>query len=160
MLGRRGDNRTSDARQLGMHCCQVDLLLCGRRADVTGDVEVEVVLLDLRHLHPAGVAGLFLAVLVGVDDLVDVLRLELVLAFALLEVLGGVDEEYVVRVLVLLEHEDADRNARRVEEFGGQADDGVEASGSTDALPCGAVAFSTPFKWGGGALMARRRGHA
>lgn len=39
-----------------------------------------------RHFHSAGVAQLFRAILVRVDDLVDVFLLKLVLSFALLEV--------------------------------------------------------------------------
>ena len=53
---------------------------------------------------------------------------QLVLAFAFLEVLGGVDEEHVVRLLALLQHQDADRDAGGVEEVGGQADDGVDVA--------------------------------
>ena len=53
---------------------------------------------------------------------------ELVLAFAFHEVLGGVDEEHVVGLLALLEHEDADRDAGGVEQVGGQADDGVDVA--------------------------------
>lgn len=42
------------------------------------------------------------------------------------QLLGGVDEEHVVGLLALLEHEDADGDARGVEEVRGQADDGVD----------------------------------
>ena len=80
------------------------------------------------HAHALGVALLFLAELVGVDDLGDVLVRELVLAFAFHEVLGGVDEEHVVGLLALLEHEDADRDAGGVEQVRGQADDGVDVA--------------------------------
>jgi hypothetical protein len=91
-------------------------------------VRVEIVLLDLGHAHAAGIAILFFPQLVGLDDLFDVLVAKDVLAFAFLEVLGGVDEEDVVRLLALLQHEDADRNARGVEEIRGQADDGVNVA--------------------------------
>jgi hypothetical protein len=59
----------------------------------------QLVLLDLVHLHPAGVAGLFLSELVGVDDFGDVRFRQLVLAFAFHEVLraAGVDEEHAMR---------------------------------------------------------------
>jgi hypothetical protein len=53
---------------------------------------------------------------------------QLVLALAFHEVLGGVDEEHVVGLLALLEHEDADRDAGGVEEVRGQADDGVDVA--------------------------------
>jgi hypothetical protein len=64
---------------------------------------------------------------------------ELVLAFAFLEVLGGVDEEHVVRLLAFLEHEDADRDAGGVEQVGGQADDRVDVAVVLEQL--GADAF-------------------
>ena len=119
-----------DLLQFRMGRLKVDLRLSHRRADVAGDVQVEVVLLDLVHLDPAGVAGLFLSELVGVDDLGDVLLAELVLAFAFVEVLraAGVDEEHVVGLLAFLEHEDADGDAGGVEEVCGQADDGVDVA--------------------------------
>ena len=99
MLDCRCLDSVFDLHQCGMGLCEADLLLAHRRADVAGDVQVEVVLLDLVHLHSAGVAGFFLSELVGVDDLGDVLGRELVLALALYEVLGGVDEEDVVGLL-------------------------------------------------------------
>ena len=45
--------------QLAMRRCQVNLRLTNRRADVARDVQVEIVLLDLGHLHPAGIAERF-----------------------------------------------------------------------------------------------------
>ena len=66
--------------------------------------------------------------LVGRDDSVDVFVEKDVLALSLVEVLGGVDEEDVVGFLALLENENADGNSRRVEEVGGQADDGVDVA--------------------------------
>ena len=45
-----------------------------------------------------------------------------------LEVLGGVDEQHVVRLLALLQHEDADWDARRVEQVRRQADHGIDVS--------------------------------
>ena len=41
---------------------------------------------------------------------------------------AGVDEQHVVRLLALLQHEDADRDAGGVEQVGGQADDGVDVA--------------------------------
>jgi hypothetical protein len=49
----------------------------------------------------------------------DMLFAELVLAFAFVEVLGGVDEEHVVGLFALFEHEDADGDAGGVKEVGG-----------------------------------------
>jgi len=53
---------------------------------------------------------------------------QLVLPLAFLEMLGGVDEEHIIRLLALLQHEDADRNPRRIEQVGGQADHGIDIS--------------------------------
>ena len=110
--------------------------------------------LRFRQLDPVGVAGLLGAVLVGVDDLLDVILAQLVLAFAFHEpnsagglsetdnaqrwakperaggrgsqLLGGIDEEHVVGLLALLQDEDADGDAGGVEEVRGQADHGVD----------------------------------
>ena len=82
--------------QFALRLLKVNLCLAHCRADIAGDVQVVVVLLDLFHLHPAGIAGRFLAELVGLDDLGNVLLRQLVLALAFDEVLGGVDGEHVV----------------------------------------------------------------
>ena len=66
--------------------------------------------------------------LVSLDDFLDVLRPAVGSAFAFLEVLGGVDEEHVVRLLALLQHQDADRDAGGIEQIRGQADDGVDVA--------------------------------
>ena len=62
-------------------------------------------------------------------DLLDVLRPQIVLVLALAELAVGVDEQdlpvQVVR-LVLVEHEDAGRDAGPVEQLGRQADDGLQ----------------------------------
>jgi hypothetical protein len=134
-------NRFFNLDQFFVRLSEVNLLLGGGGADVARDVQVEVVLLDLIHLDPAGVAGLLLSELVGVDDPGDVLRAQLVLALAFHEMLSGVDEEYVVGLLALLEHEDADRDAGGVEEIRRQADDGVDVA-VLEQL--GADAFSAP----------------
>ena len=70
--------------------------------------------------------GFFGAILIGLDDSVDVLVGELVLPLAFDELLAGVDEQDIIRLLALLEDEDADRDARRIEQVRGQADDGVD----------------------------------
>ncbi len=117
-----------DGHQRRIRRFEVDLLLAYCRADVAGDVQVKVVLLDLLHAHPPRVTRLLRAVLVGVDDLGDVFRAQLVLLFALHKMLGGVDKEHVVGLLALLEHENADRDAGGVEEVRRQADDGVDVA--------------------------------
>ena len=64
--------------------------------------------------------------LVGVDDPALVLLAERVLAFAFHEMVGGVDEEHVVGLLALFQHEDADGDAGGIEEIGGQTDHRVD----------------------------------
>jgi hypothetical protein len=72
---------------------QIDLHLRLRGADVAGDVEVVALRLDSIHRDALRVVVFFIPVLVGVDDLVDVLVEKDVLALAFLEVLGCVDEQ-------------------------------------------------------------------
>ena len=55
-------------------------------------------------------------------DLLDVLIQESILAFAFFEVLGRVDEQYVIGLLALLQHPNANRDARGVEQVRRQAD--------------------------------------
>ena len=66
--------------------------------------------------------------LVGVEDLGDVLRTQLVLAFAFHEVLGRVDEQNIVWLFALLEHQDAHRDTCGIEQIGGQADHGIDVA--------------------------------
>ena len=117
-----------DAAQFLIGGFEVNFLFAHRCADVSRDVQVEVVLLDLGHLHSARVAGFLCAILIGFDDFLNVLGLELILLFAFLKVLGGVDEQHIVGFLALLEHEDADGDSGGVEEIGWQADDGVDVA--------------------------------
>jgi hypothetical protein len=92
-----------DFHEVAVRGGQVDFFLTRRRADVAGDVEVEIVLLDLRHFDTPEVAWLFFSELMGIDDPGDMLLRQLVLAFAFDEVFGGVDEEHVVGLLALLQ---------------------------------------------------------
>jgi len=114
--------------EIGMDHRQIDFLLSDGGADVAGDVEVEVIFSNLHHLDAARVAWLFLSIAVGVDDLGNVLAAELVLALSFLKVLCGVDEQHVIGFFALLEHQDAHRDARGVEEICGQADHGVDVT--------------------------------
>ena len=50
---------------------------------------------------------------------------QVVLPLALLEMLGRVDEQDVIGLLALLQDEDTDRDAGRVEQIRRQTDDGV-----------------------------------
>ena len=51
---------------------------------------------------------------------------QVVLPLALLEMLGRVDEQDIIGLLALLQDEDADRDAGRVEQIRQKADDGVD----------------------------------
>src|SRR3546814_3612108 len=85
--------------------------------------------LDLLHRHAARIAfnRFFRALLVGINDALDVLVAQLVLPLSLREVLraASVDEQHIVRLLALLEHQDADRDAGGIEQVGRQANHGV-----------------------------------
>ncbi len=94
-----------------MDCPQINLLVGHGRADVAGDVQVKIVLLDFFLCNSTRVTCFFRAVLIGFDDLLDVLRLKLVLPLAFLEMLGGVDEEHLVWFPALFECQNARRNA-------------------------------------------------
>ena len=97
-----------------------------RGADESRNVQVLVIVYDLLHCRAPRVAVLISPILVRLHDSRDVGLGKLVLPLAFREMLRGIDEEHVVRLLALLKHEDADRDARRVEEIGGQTDDGVD----------------------------------
>ena len=112
--------------EFGMHGIQVNFRFAHSRADVARDVQVEIVLRDLFHRHPPGIPGFFLSELVRLDDLGDVLVGQLVLPLALDEVLCRVDEQHVIRLLALLRHQDAHRNAGGIEQVGRQADHRVD----------------------------------
>src|SRR5690606_5128149 len=90
---------------------EIDFRVWLGRADVARDVVVVSLSLDLRHPDASGEALLFLPELVCLDDLVDVLFPQNVLALAFLVMLRSVDEQNVVVLLALLEDEDADGNA-------------------------------------------------
>ena len=72
----------------------------------------------------------------GVDDAVDVLLAQAVLVAVLDEALGGVDHEHALARggVLLVEHQDAGRDAGAVEEVGGQADDALEDAGADELL--------------------------
>ena len=106
---------------------QIDLDFLLGRADIAGDIQIEVVGLNLVHLDASSVPlDALLAMLVGVDDLLDMLVGQVVLSLALLEMFGRVDEQNIVGLLALLQDEDADRDAGRVEQVCRQAYDGVD----------------------------------
>ncbi len=78
-----------------------------QQSQVAGDIEFVAFPGDALDADAPAVAVLLVPELGSIDDLGGVLGCKLVLAYAFHEVLGGVDEEHVVRLFVLLEHEDA-----------------------------------------------------
>ena len=54
------------------------------------------------------------------------LRQQAVLPLAFLKVFAGVDEQHVIGLFALLQHQNADWDAGGVEQIGGQADHGVD----------------------------------
>ncbi len=118
-------NVVINADKIRMGVFQINLWLNNCRADVAGNIKVITVFFDLLHRYPPRVAQLFFSELVGFDDFGDVLRAKLVLPFAVVEVLGGINEEDIVRFFAFLEDKNADRYAGRVKEIRRQADNGV-----------------------------------
>jgi hypothetical protein len=72
---RRLDDCLLNLFQIVVHSHEIDFFLCLRRAHVARNIEVEIVLLDLCHVHTAGIARLFRALPIRVDDLVDLFGL-------------------------------------------------------------------------------------
>ena len=98
--------------------------------DVTWQVQVVVVLLDLCKAHHTGVARHFKLAREDVDDLVNVLGGQPVLGAVLHESLAGVDHEDALAGVgvLLVNNDDAGRDAGAVEEVCGQADDAFDVA--------------------------------
>src|ERR1035441_2103467 len=109
------------------------LRLRGRRVvDVAADVEVEVVVRQLGNAHHVGEAGDVLIVVIGRDDLLDVLGAEVVLRAAGGEFAVGVDEQNLAAASGetrrgAAQDEDAGRDAGAGGQVGRGADTGVPA---------------------------------
>ena len=95
-----------------------------RVVHIAADVAVVALFLDLAHWHPPCIARNVPARPVGMHHLVDVLRPQVVLRLALAVLAVGVDEQHRVarRVPRLVQHQDARRNARAVEQVARQPD--------------------------------------
>ena len=104
---RRILNFLFDLDQILVGFRQIDLCFLHSGADVARDVQVVSLLGDSLHRDALGIPVLFLAKLVGLNNLCDVLVPQAVLAFALLKVLGGIDEKHVVRLLAFFKHQNA-----------------------------------------------------
>src|SRR3546814_13857595 len=97
--------------QFGMHRLETDLPLRLCSADVAGNVEVVVVVDDLLHRHAARVAfnRFFWALLVGINDALDVPVAHLVLPLSLRDVLraASFDDQPNTRLLSSLYSQDS-----------------------------------------------------
>src|SRR5690606_161792 len=118
-----------------------DVLRLWRRGvvHIPADVEVEVVLAEFGDVHDAGEAWDVAVLLEGGDDLLGVLRLQIVLGAASGVLAVGVDEEDLGATLLgtsgaASQDEDAGRDAGAVEEVRGQADDRFKTVVLDDAL--------------------------
>ena len=106
--------------------------------DVARQVQVVFVALDLLEGHHARVFLDFRALVEDVHDLVDVLGAQAVLGAVLHKSAAGVDHEDAFPRLgmLLVDHDDAGRDARAVEQVGRQADDALDVAlahqGATD----------------------------
>ena len=106
---------------------QIDLYFRLGRADIARDVQLEVVGLNLVHPHASGVPlNALRALAIGVDDLLNMPVGQVVLSLPFLEMLGRVDEQDIVGLFALLQDENADRDAGRVEQVRRQADDRID----------------------------------
>ena len=94
--------------------------------NVTRNVEVVVVLGYLLQCGEMTVLFYLLALTIGINNLLDMLRTELVLGFDLFKLLAGINEQNIVILLTaFLEHQDTGRDACAIEYIGRQTDDGI-----------------------------------
>lgn len=112
--------------ELAVDLVEVDGRLFFEGVDVAGDVEIEVVVDYLLQRRDVRVFVDIFATAIRVDDLVDVLFGELVLVLAFDEFLACIDEQDVLCVPVLFEHENASGDSGAVEQVRRQADHGIE----------------------------------
>ena len=137
------------------HCCHVVDVRLGQsavemgidvlshlrvaRRDIARDVEVVVVGLYLRVSGEVGEVrlvevGIVHAPFPGVGNALDVFGAQAVHVAVLAEALFGIDEEDALALCraFLVEHDDACRDARAIEEIGRQADDTFDAAQLVD----------------------------
>ena len=107
------------------------LPVLGRLAvDVARQIEVELVLLDLREGHHACIFRDIEPLVENIHDLVDVHAAQAVFGAVLHEATTGVDHEDALARLgiLLVDDHDASGNTGAVEEVGGQADDALDVA--------------------------------
>ena len=105
--------------------------------DIARNIEVEVVLRDLRERHHARIFVDLGLLRKSIDDLMDILGTQAVLIAVLHKALRGIDHEDAgTRVGVLfVEHDDASGNAGAVKQVWRQADDALNKALGDDPLP-------------------------
>ena len=96
--------------------------------DIARNIEVEVVLRDLRERNHARIFVDLGLLRESIDDLMDILGTQAVLIAVLHEAFRGIDHEDAgTRVGVLLvEHDDAGGNAGAIKQVWRQADDALD----------------------------------
>jgi len=105
--------------------------------------QVEVVLrvADLGQRHYARILGHLDLFVEDVDDAVNVLVAQAVLVAVLHEAFAGVDHEDASAGggMLLVEHQDAGRDAGAIEQVGRQADDALDVAAADDILADGCL---------------------
>ena len=88
-----------------MNRSQVDFWFRLSSADIAGDIKIVVVLFNLLHADAPGVAlNSIRALLVGVNNFVNMLRQQLILSLPFFEMLGGINKKYVIWLLAFFQH--------------------------------------------------------
>src|SRR5574344_1622219 len=104
----------------------VDRFFFLERIYITRNVEIVVVLSHFLKCGKMTVLFYLLALTISVNNLLDMLRTELVLGLDLFKLLAGINEENVVILLTaFLEHQDTGRDACAIEDIGRKSDDGI-----------------------------------
>ena len=106
----------------------------GRRriVHITSDIAVVVFGLDLTHRHAARIGGDVMPGTVGMHDLVDVFRAQVVLRLAFAVFAVGIDEQDATVVACailaarLVEHQQTGRDAGAIKQVAWQADHGLQ----------------------------------
>src|SRR5437899_41957 len=98
--------------------------------NVTREVEVEIVLLDLLEADHARVFREFQSPIENIDDLMDIHGAEAVLGSILQEAPAGIDHEDALAGvgIFLVDDDDAGGDTGAVEEVGGQTDDALDVA--------------------------------
>ena len=102
-----------------MNIGKVNFLFRHCRADVSGNIQIVAVFGNFFHVDTSGIPFFFCAELIGIYNFFYVVRGQSVLPLTLVKLLGGIDEEHVIRFFAFFEHKDAYGNARGIKKIGG-----------------------------------------